>query len=183
MIQLTVGIGDGGRRSIDEIKAEFEAYVRANISKLNSMALGFTHPDHDLAKDLVQEALLKGFRYFREGKLQLDQRAKSWFATVIQNDFLMHRRKFKRIADEPDLESVDESSTQEHEAVSTREVLMRALDQLPEDQRQVVVLIDLQEMDYQEAADAIGVPVGTVRSRLSRARLKLAGMLVGVLER
>lgn len=166
-----------------ELRATFESYVRANIAKLSSVALGYAHPDQDLAKDLVQESLLKGYRSFCEGKLQLDERARGWFIKVIQNDYFMHRRKFKRMVDEPDADVVDHTSNTEQESVSTRELLTQALEELPEDQQQCVVLIDIQQLDYQQAADVLGVPVGTVRSRLSRARLKLAGKLAGALDR
>jgi RNA polymerase sigma-70 factor, ECF subfamily len=175
--------GEATGRSPSELRAEFEAYIRANIAKLNSIALGFTHPDQDLAKDLVQESLIKGYKSFCEGKLQLDDRARAWFMKVIQNDYFMHRRKFKRMVGEPEADVEDRSSTVEQENISTRELLTQALEELPDDQRQCVVLIDIQQLDYQQAADFLGVPVGTVRSRLSRARLKLAGKLAGALER
>ena len=155
----------------------YETYISALLPKLNSLATSFTRPDLDLAKDLVQEAVIKGYQAYMNGRLVLDDRAKAWFATVIRNEFLMVRRKNKRLVGELDDQTIGTDGRKDFENVGLREVLREAIESLPEDQRECVVLIDIQEFDYEEAANILQVPVGTVRSRLSRARMKLAARL------
>ena len=139
--------------------------------------MGFSRPDSDLAKDLVQEAVIRGYQTYIVGGLVLDDRAKAWFATVIRNEFLMFRRKNKRIVAEASDREIGSDGNKEFENAALREVLRQAIDELPNDQRECVVLIDINEFDYEEAATVLKIPVGTVRSRLSRARLKLATRL------
>ncbi len=79
-------------------REQYETYIANLLPKLNSLAICFARPDFDLAKDLVQESVIKGYQAFMNGGLTLDDRTKAWFATVIRNEFLMHRRKNKRLA-------------------------------------------------------------------------------------
>ena len=65
----------------------------------------------------------------------------------------------------------------EYERRELKQAVQRAIDKLDPDQRAVVVLVDLQDFDYQEAAQILGIPIGTVRSRLARARLRLRSLL------
>ena len=155
----------------------YETYISSMLPKLNFLAVNFTHPDTDLAKDLVQEAIIKGYQSFVNGGLILDDKAKAWFATVIRNEFLMHRRKNKRLVGELDDQQSGENTGRDFENAGLREILQHAIEELPQDHRDVIVLIDLQEFDYEEAANILQIPVGTVRSRLSRARMKLAARL------
>ena len=165
------------KASTTEMRQAYEAYISALLPKLNSLAICFTRPDYDLAKDLVQEAVIKGYQSYMNGGLVLDDRAKAWFATVIRNEFLMHRRKNKRLVGELDDQQPGSDGRIEYENAGLRHILQRAISELPDDQRDCVVLIDVQEFDYEEAARILQVPVGTVRSRLSRARMKLATRL------
>ena len=156
---------------------EYEIYISKLLPKLNSLASCFVRYDHDLAKDLVQDAVIKGYQTYMNGGLVLDDRAKSWFATVIRNEFLMYRRKNKRLVGELDDQHAGADGRKDFENVALRDVLQRAISELPEDQMECVILIDIQEFDYEEAAKVLKIPVGTVRSRLSRARMKLASRL------
>jgi RNA polymerase sigma-70 factor, ECF subfamily len=176
MLQVAIVKRPAGVTSVGK-REQYETYMSALLPKLNSLAAGFTRPDQDLAKDLVQEAIIKGYQTYILGGLILDDRAKAWFATVIRNEFLMHRRKNKRLVGELDEQYCGTDGRKEFENVGLRDVLQRAIEELPEDQRECVVLIDINEFDYEEAAKILKVPVGTVRSRLSRARMKLASRL------
>ena len=158
-------------------REQYESYITALLPKLNSLATSYTRSDQDLAKDLVQEAVIKGYQTFVSGGLILDERAKAWFGTVIRNEFLMYRRKNKRLVGELDDQHAGQDGRKDFENIGLWDVLQRAIEELPEDQRECVVLVDINEFDYEEAAKILKVPVGTVRSRLSRARMKLASRL------
>jgi RNA polymerase sigma-70 factor (ECF subfamily) len=155
----------------------YETYISMLLPKLNSLARCLTRPDRDLAQDLVQEAVIKGYQAYMSGSLILDVRAKAWFATVIRNEYLMIRRKDKRLVGELDDQFAGDDGRQDFENAGLRDVLQRAIEELPEEQRECVVLIDIQEFDYEQAATILKIPVGTVRSRLSRARMRLATRL------
>jgi RNA polymerase sigma-70 factor (ECF subfamily) len=159
---------------------DYENFVGAILTKLNHFASALTYPNRELAKDLVQEAIVKGFQQYRAGGLELSGKTLGWFLTVIRNEFLMVKRKDKRIVD---TEEGAENWFPSHDGdrdlqnAGLREVLSIAIQELPEDQRECVILVDIHQYDYEEAATTLGIPVGTVRSRLSRGRLKLAGKL------
>lgn len=176
MIQVAIAQPPGKTANLPQ-REQYESYIAKLLPKLNSLAVCFTRPDIDLAKDLVQEAVIKGYQSYMNGGLILDDRTKAWFATVIRNEYLMHRRKNKRLAGEIDDQHAGADGRRDFENAALRDVLHRAIEELPDDQRECVVLIDINEFDYEEAAKVLQIPVGTVRSRLSRARLKLAQRL------
>jgi RNA polymerase sigma-70 factor, ECF subfamily len=178
VIQLT-SVGYLAMKS-EPSKAKYERFVVELLPRLNSIAQNLAYPNLELAKDMVQETIIKGYQAYNSGKLDLSSKTLAWMTTVIRNEFLMARRKDKRIIEQgEDTESYfpAHDGDRDFENANLRKVLQEALLDLPEDQRDCVVLVDLQRFDYEEAAEILGVPVGTVRSRLSRARLKLAGRL------
>jgi RNA polymerase sigma-70 factor, ECF subfamily len=161
-------------------KSKYERFVAELLPRLNSIAQSVSYPNNEQAKDLVQESVIKGYQAYMNGKLDLTPKTLAWMTTVIRNEFLMSRRKDRRIVDlGEDSESTFPShdGDRDFENANLRRILQDALLELPEDQRDCVVLVDVQRFDYEEAADILGIPVGTVRSRLSRGRLKLAGRL------
>ena len=176
MLQIAIAQPDC-RPKEGPVRQDFEHFVATHLPKFSALAYSFSRPDHDLAKDFVQEAIIKGYQAFMNGSLVLDSQARAWFSTVIRNEFLMHRRKSKRLTVELDAETVGSDGRVDFETLSTRELILNAIDELPDDQRDCVVLVDLHQSDYDEAAKVLGIPVGTVRSRLSRARVKLASRL------
>lgn len=160
--------------------AQYESLVRDLLSKLNRFAARLAYPDVDLARDLVQDCIIKGYQHFRSGQLEIGPTTQAWMLRVIRNDYLMYKRKHRRVTESVDAPNAAEIPVDHSEAFSSAEVrhyLQEAMESLPEDQREVVVLVDIQQLNYEEAAEVLSVPVGTVRSRLSRARLKLAGKL------
>ena len=158
-------------------RQDYEAFLASYLPRLNALAFSYARPDADLAKDIVQEAVVKGFQAFAGGSLQLDGQARSWFATVVRNEFLMYRRKNRRLVGEPNDETPGRDGRRDFENMSMRGLLNAAIEELPDDQRECVILVDLHQFDYEEAATILGIPLGTVRSRLSRARMKLAQRL------
>ena len=132
----------------------------------------------DDAQDLVQEALVRvrrGLERYEPGSLE------GWLARIVTNVFLDEvRRRRRRPADAlpddpervlPTTPGADEASEE------LSEEIQRALAEVPEDFRAPVVLCDVADQSYEQIAEAIGVPVGTVRSRLHRGRRMLRAML------
>lgn len=164
-------------------REDFENFIVPLLPRLNAFARQLAGSNSEIARDIAQEAIVKGFQSFMAGKLELSDRTMSWLATVARNEFLMMKRKDRRIVEFSEEEGGYEAQLPPHDGQrdadnsDTRAILHQALRELPEDQREVVELVDMNQFDYEEAADILGIPVGTVRSRLSRARLKLAARL------
>jgi len=132
--------------------------------------------DPGAADDLVQDTLERALGKFHLWKPGTDLRA--WLFTIMHNVFVNQiRRRRESVA-------FDEEATElpvrpAHDgALATRD-LQRALERLPSEQREVLLLVVLEEMSYQEVARALEVPIGTVMSRLSRARDKLRTAMDG----
>lgn len=145
---------------------------------LYRVAYSWCH-DRALAEDLVQETLLKALS--RHAQLRDTGRLKGWLFAILNNGFRDHLRR-QRVHDDID-ELADEmpgtAPTPEDER-ATAEIVARvraAIARLPLGQRQVVTLVDLEELSYAEVALALGIPIGTVMSRLCRARATLRDTL------
>lgn len=141
--------------------------------------------DEDTAADALQEALISAFRKlntFRGGSLR------SWLARIVVNscyDELRRKRRqaavsFEQLdADgeeiEPDYWLIDRSADLEaqYEAIELESAIHKCLSSLPVDYRAVFVLVDVECMSYEEAAAVVRVPIGTVKSRLARARMQM----------
>ena len=142
----------------------------------------------DQAADLVQDTFLRAYRAWDQ--YTRGTRAKSWLFTICRNLFLRGRERAQRhdaLVEKhtnqddglPDpvnplwstLESVDPEAEFFHSIVD--EEILRAVDELPDEFRSVVLLSDLEGLSYQEIADVLDVPVGTVKSRLFRGRRRL----------
>ncbi|MBN8842493.1 MAG: sigma-70 family RNA polymerase sigma factor [Sphingomonadales bacterium] len=133
--------------------------------------------DDDEAADLVQEALVSA--YANANQYQPGRSLRIWIFAILHNAFVSRvrhdavRKRYGAEAETP----VALPSPQE-QSVRLREVA-EALDLLPPDQQQVLHLVAVEGLSYQEAADAIGVPIGTLVSRLSRARARLRAIESG----
>lgn len=132
--------------------------------------------DRAAADDLIQDTLERAWAkaaQFRQGS---DLRA--WMFSIMHNVHISELRRHR------DVESVDNKPQEisvrasQSDALEVRD-LDRALAMLPLDQREVLLLITLEELSYEEAATALDIPIGTVMSRLSRAREKLRTLLAG----
>jgi RNA polymerase sigma-70 factor (ECF subfamily) len=159
--------------------ASFEQLVLPHMGAGYNLARWLLHNDHD-AEDVMQEAIVRAFRFF-EGFRGDNPRA--WLLTVVRNaaySFLQQNRA-RELATE-----FDEELTVEAEAIlgaETPEVLLlrsaqqrvlnEAVEALPVEFREVFVLRELEGMSYKEIADLARIPIGTVMSRLSRARRQL----------
>ncbi len=143
--------------------------------------------DREEANDLLQETYLKAFRFF--DKFEPGTNAKAWLYRIMRNTFINEYRRVKRL---PDLVQYDEqiSSYQmlprEEEKTELRkqingelfeDEIAGAIASLPEKFKSVIVLRDVEDLPYEEIADALEIPVGTVRSLLHRARAILFAKL------
>jgi RNA polymerase sigma-70 factor (ECF subfamily) len=140
--------------------------------------------DRDSADDLVQDCLERVICHWSERRRAEDTR--QWVFAVAHNLAVDKLRQEKRRGIHVAIEDVDEgtmvsAAAQEHRVRHNE--LMRALDTLPQDQRSVILLISVEDLSYAEAAEALGVPIGTVMSRLARGREKLQRALDGELGR
>jgi RNA polymerase sigma-70 factor, ECF subfamily len=132
------------------------------------------------AEDLVQETYVKALRGF--GSFQQGTNFRAWMYRILRNTFLTSRTGMKASMTVP-LEDEDSpvvaatTDAQTPEAIlidrNHQEMLQAALEELPLHQREIVLLCEVEEMSYQEIADTLSVPIGTVMSRLSRARAAL----------
>jgi RNA polymerase sigma-70 factor (ECF subfamily) len=149
--------------------------IVAEIPRLRRYARALTG-DAVRADDLVQDTLeraLGKWALWRPGNLR------AWLFSIMHNLFVNQARS-PRVVDYPGDEALPELPTREHQgdALELRD-LTRSLAKLPEEQREVLLLVCLEDLSYEDAAKVLGVPIGTVMSRLSRGRERLRALLSG----
>lgn len=141
---------------------------------LARMAYAWTH-DRDLADDLAQSALEKALR--NAGQLRDAARVKAWLLQILANclrDHVRARREHVDLDSVADFVASDGATPEEAQASAQLARRVReAVARLPLGQRQVVTLVDLEESSYAEAGEILEIPIGTVMSRLCRARRAL----------
>ncbi len=166
-----------------QLYADFEREAVPHMDALYNFALRMTG-DGDEADDLVQETYLKAFRFF--DKFERGTNCKAWLFRIMKNTFINSYRKSTKEPDKVDYEEVEnfyenikpsstDSAHLEKEMYDNLldDELSNAIASLPEDFRTVIILCDIEGFSYDEIADFVDVPVGTVRSRLHRARKML----------
>lgn len=149
--------------------------IVAEIPRLRRYARALTG-DAVRADDLVQDTLeraLAKWVLWRPGSLR------AWLFSIMHNIFVNQTRS-PRVVDYPGDEALPELPTREHQsdALELRD-LTRKLAKLPEEQREVLLLVCLEDLSYEDAAKVLAVPLGTVMSRLSRGRERLRALLAG----
>ena len=165
--------------------ARFERVVLPHLDDAYTLARYLVRDEHD-AQDVVQEAALRAFRYFG-GYSGGD--ARSWLLAIVRNcslTWLQRRRSDRRMVAFSDGEGLDVPGGVDADAMavdsSERRRVDRAIAMLPVEFREVLVLREIEDLSYREISDVVGVPVGTVMSRLSRARKRLAAVLIDARE-
>ncbi len=162
-------------------KAEiFDSEFMPHINSMHNFAYRLTF-DEDDANDLVQDTYLKAFRFI--DSFQKGTNAKAWLFRILKNSFINdYRKKSKEPAkvDYQDVETyynsddVDRQITPDLRVESLQDMIgdeiSNALNSLDVDFRTVIILADLEEFKYDEMAKILDIPIGTVRSRLHRAR-------------
>jgi RNA polymerase sigma-70 factor, ECF subfamily len=154
---------------------EFRQQLVAAIPRLRAFSMSLTSRGAT-ADDLVQETLMKAWKHQDSFKPGTNLRA--WLFTILRNEFYSQLRKRKReVEDVDDLFSSRVSVLAEQDGHLEMAELRAALNKLPEDQREAIVLVGASGFSYEEAAEICNVAVGTIKSRVNRARTKLASML------
>jgi RNA polymerase sigma-70 factor (ECF subfamily) len=161
----------------------FEAVVLPHLDTAYTLARYLTRTDQD-AQDVVQEASLRALRYFGGFRGDSTGGGRAWFLAIVRNTAFTWRERNRHHAQgtefDEELHSNAIADDQPEAALvrnTERESVRRAIDRLPAEFREVVVLRELEGLSYKEIGDVAGVPVGTVMSRLSRARRRLEEML------
>jgi RNA polymerase sigma factor (sigma-70 family) len=162
---------------------EFEATFMPLITPLYNFAFRLTL-DEDAAKDLVQDSYLKAYRFFHS--FQKGTNAKAWMFRILKNSFINDYRKKSKEPNKVDYQDVETYYNSEDvnvqittdlrvEAVSEMlgDEITNALNALDVDFRTVIILCDLEGFTYDEMSKILNIPIGTVRSRLHRARVLL----------
>lgn len=145
-----------------------DAIIR-EIPHLRRFAHGLAR-DADLAEDLVQDCLERALS--RETQYDPTRALRPWLFRILRNLFISGRRRAREAtSDDATLNAIPDATAGRTpiETIALRQVL-GALHELPDEQREVIVLICVEELSYREVADIVGAPIGTVMSRLSRGR-------------
>jgi RNA polymerase sigma-70 factor, ECF subfamily len=139
------------------------------------------------AEDLVQETCLRALRAI--GKLRADSSVKSWLFTILRNIWLNQLRQRRTAPDLVELDASENGASEPADAAQDpltqyvsgveREQVRAAIQQLPVEFREIIILREYEELSYQEIAALLDCPPGTVMSRLARARSKLRDLLSG----
>ncbi len=177
-----------------ELRAEFERVALPHLSHLYTSAFYLTK-DRAEAEDLVQETYLRAFRFF--SKFQPGTNCRAWLLSILRNLFINRYQQKKREVERVDWEKIDqvyESIVEQGEKAERAErdnpetllisqlmdeEVEEALKKLPEEYRTSIVLVDIEELSYEEAAKVMDCAIGTVRSRVSRGRRMLQVALRG----
>src|SRR5690349_7233291 len=157
--------------------ATFEELAMPLFDQLYNFAHWLTQ-NREEAEDLVQETYAKALKGF--SSFQLGTNFRAWIYRILRNTFLTSRTGLKVTMTVP-LDPEDEPELAvEHDTPETllfersnRELLRSAIDELPAYYREILLLCEVEEMSYQEISETLSVPIGTVMSRLSRARSTL----------
>lgn len=178
----------GKKAASQDKRQQFEALAYPHMDALYRTALRLTRNPLD-AEDLVQEVYLRGFRFLE--KFEQGTNFKAWIFRILTNTFINEYRKKARTPQHVEFEERTENvaseaaaeqrftapnELQDHTQLFGDEV-NAALQTLSEDFRLVIILCDIEEFAYKEIAKILGIPMGTVMSRLSRARAQLQKQL------
>jgi len=153
----------------------FKREMLATLPSLRAFAFSLSGR-HDKADDLVQDTIMKAWA--KQESFELGTNIKAWLFTILRNEFYSQMRKRGReIQDSDGLFTERLSVHPAHFGHMDLADFKKALDQLPDDQREAVILIGASGFSYEEAADICDCAVGTMKSRVSRARTRLQELL------
>ncbi len=159
--------------------ARFEQTILPHLTAAYNLARWLTGNEHD-AEDVVQESYLRALKFFsgfRGGS------SRPWLLTIVRNTCYtwMRRNRMEEPGVELDEEIYVDSNSPNPEAIllaaARRDLVRRALEELPAEFREIVILREMEGLSYKEIAEVTSVPVGTVMSRLARARARLQKLL------
>ncbi len=180
-----------GELTPEELKkqSDFRSEMLPHLDAMYNFALRLTMEPTD-AEDLVQDTIVKAYRFF--SSYEKGTNAKAWLFRILKNSYINNYRKKSKRPNEVDFDDVstfyetiraDQTDTSDLEERLYRDMLddtvTKALEDLPEDFRSVVLLCDVEGFTYEEIANMLDVPIGTIRSRLHRGRNLLRATLEG----
>jgi len=176
--------------SKEEIRKQedFNEEIIPHLDALYNFGLRLTSDPND-AEDLVQDTIVKAYRFF--DSYEKGTNAKAWLFRILKNSYINNYRKKSKKPQEVDYDEVasfyesiraERTETSDMEDKMFRELIdddiSNALDEIPEDFRTVVLLCDVEDFTYEEIANMLDVPIGTIRSRLHRGRNLLKAQLM-----
>jgi RNA polymerase sigma-70 factor (ECF subfamily) len=170
------------RLSSGEEMPDRAALIEEQIPGLRRFACALLRGNREGADDLVQDTLERALSHWNLRRNQGNLRG--WLYTILYNRFLSDQHRVRRrglhdaLSEETELPGVDGG---QHSVLEHRD-LLRAFAALPEEQRAVLLLVGVEDLSYQETARVLGVPIGTVMSRLSRGRERLRRSMHGELD-
>lgn len=172
---------------IKRLKEEFKTEALPHINLLHNYAYKMTGNQLD-ADDLLQETYLRAYRFFH--KFEKGTNCKAWLFRIMKNLFINNYRKTQKTPGQVDYDEIEnffetiksdklDSSDLQEKVFNNLldDEVTRALNSLQDDFKTVIILCDLEGLSYEEIADFVQCPIGTVRSRLHRARKLLAQKL------
>ena len=170
-------MSEKNRRSNDWQKAAL-----CHLDALYGFAMALTRSPIE-AEDLVQETYMQAVQHF--SRLRPDSNLKGWLFTIMRNAWL---KKLRHQRNGPEFVALEEDDVEQHTVdtddpqaltirIWEREEIRVGLEQLPTDWREIIVLRDMEGFSYKEMAEILDCPVGTIMSRLARARTKLKRVL------
>ena len=157
--------------------ADMAHFIEPVIPSLRRYARTFVR-DAGAADDLVQDTLERAVSRWHQRRSDGDTR--TWLFTILHNLAVNHIRRTARRGRELPLDDAGESDVavpSSQEDALRRDDILGAVGQLPDDQRSVLLLVSIEDVSYAEAARILDIPIGTVMSRLARARARLLNLL------
>ncbi len=155
---------------------EIGELVEPHIPALRRYAWALLRGDQ-AADDLVQDCLERAIGRWHSRRP--DGNLRAWLFTIMHNQFVSARRRDKRRGVETPIDGLasEPAAMAEQESMLAVRDVLEAMAALPDEQRAILLLVGVEAFSYQEAADVLGIPIGTVMSRLSRGRERLRLML------
>lgn len=158
------------------VQHELKKRIAESRNRLFRMAFSWCHDSH-LAEDLTQDTLAKALKSI--GNLQDPKAFDGWLFCILTNCWRDHLRRRQDMTDIDEIELPDANTPERYQQQQDLvDNVRHHVGCLPAAQRQVVTLVDLEGFSYTQVADILGIPVGTVMSRLARARQQLATALL-----
>ena len=153
----------------------FKRELLATLPSLRAFAVSLSGK-HDKADDLVQDTMMKAWA--KQTSFEMGTNIKAWLFTILRNEFYSQMRKRGREVQDSDGIFTERMSVHPPQyGVMDLADFKKALDSLPDDQREAVILIGASGFSYEEAAEICNCAVGTMKSRVSRARTRLQALL------
>lgn len=155
---------------------DFHDLLEAQIPRLRRYSRALTR-DTQRADDLVQDTLVRAL--MKQDRWEPGTNLRAWLFTLMHNQYVNNVRRANREAGTIDINDVSSSLVATTDPTASRQLyeLERALGQLAAEQREAILLVGLEGFSYEDAATILAIPVGTVRSRLSRGRESLRRQL------